>query len=114
MPVPSTSCAVASFLRSQVLVVAAAANGSVFQSPPEACALTSENVTSSALASLKGESLIMTFSVEPDEGDVVDPLHAIERTVRAASNAREPVRMVLPLRNYSYSGKRDAHCGSVS
>src|SRR5712691_6050846 len=43
------------------------------KSPPDRCALTSENVTSSAFASLNGESLSITFRVDPvGVGDVAD------------------------------------------
>src|SRR5689334_9220701 len=56
------SCAVCSFFKSHVRLDAPPANGTVVQSPPDACTLTAEKVTSSAFASLNGLSLSMIVS----------------------------------------------------
>src|SRR5436305_11106780 len=86
------SCAVASFFRSQVRVVPPPLNGRTVKPPaPDTCALTSENVTSSAFASLKGASLIMTLSVDPaldglDGDDPLQPTHV--RATPATISAR--------------------------
>ena len=62
---PSTSCAPVSFFRSQVRLDAPSVNGSRVKSLAVRCASTSEKVTSSDLASLKGLSVRRTFSVPP-------------------------------------------------
>ena len=61
---PKTSWAAISLFRSQVRVVAFETNGSVMKGPPVRWALTAENVTRSAVASLNGESCKVMFSVD--------------------------------------------------
>src|SRR5262249_579006 len=83
------SCAVVSFFRSQVRLDAPDANGTRGSAPkpaPDACTVTSENVTSSAFASVNGLSLSNTLSVESPVGDVDgrEPLHAHAATSSAA------------------------------
>src|SRR5262245_46400149 len=105
------SCAVWSFFRSQVRLETPPANGTVIQLPPDAWILTSENVTSNALASLKGLSVNMTVKlelvtglgdVEPDApGDdgavvAVEPPHAPLVRSTSMSMATTGRRMVFP------------------
>jgi hypothetical protein len=54
------SCAVWSFFKSHVRLDALPANGTVTQPAPDACTLTSVNVTSNAFASLNGLSFSIT------------------------------------------------------
>src|SRR5436853_7275079 len=83
------SCAVASFFRSQVRDVPPPENGSTVNPPaPDTCALTSENVTSSAFASLNGESFNITLSVEPAfDGPDGEELHPTQVTATNAINS---------------------------
>jgi len=76
-------------------------NGSVTQSPPDACTLTSENVTSNAFASLNGLSFNITVSVAaPPAGDgetgfdELDPLAEVASPLQAALNNNTPVDLL--------------------
>src|SRR4051812_37607453 len=87
------SCAVWSFFRSQVRDVPPPLNGSMLKPPdPDTCALTSENVTSSAFASLYGESLIITLSVEP----VLDGLDGEPHPAKAIASVTSTARLKAP------------------
>src|SRR5437763_1333731 len=90
------SCAVASFFRSQVRDVPPPENGSTLNPPaPDTCALTSENVTSNAFASLNGESFNMTLRVEPAfDGPDGDELHPSQVTATNAINSARHIRRI--------------------
>src|SRR5688572_12291503 len=113
---PRMSWGPSSFFRLQVRLEAAGvpANGTVIHppSPSPRCALTSENVTWSAVASPNGVSVIMTRRLPVSDGPDGDPLHAIVIVDKATATMKtRGVRMQCSSPRQHVAQKRDHACG---